>query len=481
MRSPAWRTQRSLAIITFDEDGYDYEHPAQRVATIIIGSQGVRRGYVSRVRYTHYSLLRTIEAVLGLGTLTANDRYAQPVDDVFLRGHQAAGAFLDVRPPAPGKPATRSASTLASVSGGVLPLATARPAHPTAFVVNSASNSVTPVDLVTHRAGKPIRVGADPVGIALSPSGAMAYVVDSGSGTVTPIATATRKAGKPIRVSADPQGIAITPDGQAAYVTNLGSDTVTPIDLATGHPGAAIAVGSMPRAIAITPDGRTALVLNWGGGSVTPIRLPSGRLASAGPRSFGRAGRAIAAGSYPFSISVAPDGATAYVASFGSDTVTAINALTQRAEAPVAVGQAPDALAVTPDSSRVYAVNGDSETVTVIRASRSIVRSAGPAVIATIGVGYSPAAVAIAGQSAFVVNTISGTVTPLSVATGKTGRAILIGTYSYPTAIQLAPAGPTAVVISPYAGQITLLDTATRKVVATVNVGSYPVAAAITP
>ena len=82
MRSPAWRTQRSLAIITFDEDGYDHEHPAQRVLTLMLGS-GVRQGYVSHVRYTHYSLLRTIEAALGLGTLTRNDRYAQPVNDVF--------------------------------------------------------------------------------------------------------------------------------------------------------------------------------------------------------------------------------------------------------------------------------------------------------------------------------------------------------------------------------------------------------------
>ena len=84
-RSPAWRTQRSLAIITFDEDGYDHEHPAQRVATLVLGSRGVRQGYVSHVRYTHYSLLRTIEAALGLGTLTPNDRYAQPVNDVFGR------------------------------------------------------------------------------------------------------------------------------------------------------------------------------------------------------------------------------------------------------------------------------------------------------------------------------------------------------------------------------------------------------------
>ncbi len=90
MASPAWRTQRSLAIITVDEDGYDHEHPAQRVATIMLGSAGVRQGYVSHVRYTHYSLLRTIEGALGLGTLTRNDAYARPVNDVFVPGQGAA-------------------------------------------------------------------------------------------------------------------------------------------------------------------------------------------------------------------------------------------------------------------------------------------------------------------------------------------------------------------------------------------------------
>ncbi len=152
-RSPAWRTQRSLAIITFDEDGFDHEHPAQRVATLILGSRGVRQGYVSHVRYTHYSLLRTIEAALGLGTLTPNDRYAQPVNDVF--GRQAA-------PPAPAtalraaRP-TRARAPAAARRAATSPGAAAAPGgarHPTAFVVNSASATVTPVDLTTRRAGR---------------------------------------------------------------------------------------------------------------------------------------------------------------------------------------------------------------------------------------------------------------------------------------------------------------------------------------
>jgi hypothetical protein len=83
LASPAWKTQRSLLVVTFDEDGYDKERPAQLVPTIILGSRGVKQGYVSTTRYDHYNLLRTIEGVLGLGRLTGNDRYAEPMADIF--------------------------------------------------------------------------------------------------------------------------------------------------------------------------------------------------------------------------------------------------------------------------------------------------------------------------------------------------------------------------------------------------------------
>jgi YVTN family beta-propeller protein len=467
MRSPAWRTQRSLAIITFDEDGQDYQRPAQRVATIMIGSAGVRQGYVSHVRYTHYSLLRTIEAALGLPTLTANDRYAEPVNDVFLPGQagpgQAAASLVAAARP--------RANTAARAAGGTRKAAvpaSKAPRQQTAFVVNSASGTVTPVNLVTRRAGKPIRVGADPRAIAITPSGRMAYVVNSASGTVTPIVTGTRRAEAPIRVGSDPQAIAIAPDGATAYVTNAGSDSVTPISLASGMAGTPIPVGSQPHAIAITPDGRTAFVLNWGGSSVTPISLRSGR-----------AGWPIRAGSYPFAISVAADGVSAYVASYGSDTVTPISVARLRAGRSVPVGQAPDALAVTPDSETVLAVGGDSDSVTPISARAPW----GALARAAVPVGYSPTAIAVtaSGRTALVVNTISGTITPVAVASGRAGRPFSVGLYSYPTAIELAPSGSIAVVVDTYGDQVSLVSTRSRRVLKTIDVGSYPVAVAITP
>ena len=57
----------------------------------------VKPGYTSPVRYTDYSLGRTIEDALGVGPLTSNDRYATPLGDIWndqgggARGHGGQG------------------------------------------------------------------------------------------------------------------------------------------------------------------------------------------------------------------------------------------------------------------------------------------------------------------------------------------------------------------------------------------------------
>ncbi|MHB1870537.1 MAG: alkaline phosphatase family protein [Steroidobacteraceae bacterium] len=82
-RSAAWRDQKSLLIITWDESNtLKNDH----VATIVLGSRHtVRAGYVSTRRYDHYSTARVIEAALGLPSLTSNDAYARPFNDAFVR------------------------------------------------------------------------------------------------------------------------------------------------------------------------------------------------------------------------------------------------------------------------------------------------------------------------------------------------------------------------------------------------------------
>ena len=127
----------------------------------------------------------------------------------------------------------------------------------------------------------------------------------------------------------------------------------------------------------------------------------------------------------------------------------------------------------------MFAVGGDSDSVTPISAVTK--EAAGLRARPAIRVGFSPEAVAISalGATAFVVNTISGTLTPVSVASGQPGRPIPVASYGYPTAIELAPSGSTAVVVDTYSGQVTLVSTGSRRALSTITVGSYPVAVAI--
>ncbi|MEZ0069726.1 hypothetical protein ABIA32_005773 [Streptacidiphilus sp. MAP12-20] len=89
LNSPAWTTQRSLLLITWDEDGNNLPGgfgPGQtnQVATFALGSQGtVKAGSRFGSRYTHYSTARTIEQALGLASMTQNDAYAQPMNEIF--------------------------------------------------------------------------------------------------------------------------------------------------------------------------------------------------------------------------------------------------------------------------------------------------------------------------------------------------------------------------------------------------------------
>jgi YVTN family beta-propeller protein len=463
LRSPAWRTQRSLAIITMDEDAYDHEHPPQLVPTLVLGSRGVRQDFVSHTRYTHYSLLRTIEAALGLGTLTRNDRYAQPLNDVFLP-HARVGAT--VAPPASTAVPLRSLGLrTAGLAAFDLRAGTAKAPRATAFVANYQSGTVTPVKLSTHKSDNPIRVGSGPDAIALTPDGRTAYVANSGSGTVTPIDTATRTVGPSIPVGSDPCAIAVSPDGHTAYVVDGDSNAVTPINTVTNQPGSPIPVGAYPRSIALAPDGRTAYVLNWGGGSVTPIDLATGT-----------ARAAIPVGSYPVAISFAPDGATAYVANNGSGTVTPFSTATGLAAGAIQVAQAPNALAASPDGAHLMVVSGDTNSVMRIAAE-------GGRKGRRTRVGYSPEAIALAprGRTAWVVSTIAGTVTPVSTRSARAGKPVSVGTYSYPTSITFAPGSRTAVVLDTYAGKVSLVNTFTHHASRAITVGGYPDAVAITP
>ena len=77
--SQAFRTTRSLLVVTWDEDAGTADN---HIATILVGNS-VKPGYRSGRRYDHYALLHTIEAAWHLAPLTAHDAQAPTMSEFF--------------------------------------------------------------------------------------------------------------------------------------------------------------------------------------------------------------------------------------------------------------------------------------------------------------------------------------------------------------------------------------------------------------
>lgn len=284
--------------------------------------------------------------------------------------------------------------------------------RPTTYVTNSQSDTVTVVS-GTAIAGT-IRVGNGPVGIGLTPDRTMAYVADYGfldepSQTVTPLNLGTRKAGRPIRVGSgpmaiavdsqlavvtlegtsaqpghqvvvidlasrkvsapievglNPESLAISPDGETAYVAAFGSAQVTPVSLATSPPQAESPIplpGTSPRAIAISKDGTTAYVLDTTNSTVIPVSLASRSVGAAVPLHCSKMGDP---GCTPTAIAIGPNGNDAYVAAAGSGDVMELSVPSLSVVRVLPTGGYPDALGLVP--GWLCVANGASNSLTVV-------------------------------------------------------------------------------------------------------------------
>jgi DNA-binding beta-propeller fold protein YncE len=194
------------------------------------------------------------------------------------------------------------------------------PKEPTgiAYVIDSGGGTVTPIDLATNTAGKPIDVPGEPVALTAAPDGKTAYVIsgatNSGRGassdqTMTPINLTTNTAEKPIILANPADAMGIVPDGKTGYIINgFPSRTVTRIDLATNKLGKPVTLIDPPYGIVMAPDGKLAYVTIARGVGINkslyyfaPFDLATSKLGKRVKLNSG----------YPASIAIARDGKTA--------------------------------------------------------------------------------------------------------------------------------------------------------------------------
>ena len=152
LNSPAFTQQRSLLVITWDED--DNNDVPNQVVTIFLGS-GITPGTQDGTAYTHYSLLKTTEQALGLGSLTSNDANATPMAAMF-------SASSPTPTPSPTATATASPSPTATATATATapPTSTATPsptASPTASPSPPPSGTLFADNFETDTLGAPPR------------------------------------------------------------------------------------------------------------------------------------------------------------------------------------------------------------------------------------------------------------------------------------------------------------------------------------
>jgi DNA-binding beta-propeller fold protein YncE len=320
------------------------------------------------------------------------------------------------------------------------------PAVPTgtAYVIDSGGGTVTPIDLATNTAEKPIDVPGEPVALTAAPDGKTAYVIsgatNSGRGassdqTMTPINLTTNTAEKPIILANPADAMGIVPDGKTGYIINgFPSRTVTRIDLATNKLGKPITLIDPPYGIVMAPDGKLAYVTIARGIGINkslyyfaPFDLATSKL-----------GKRIKLNSgYPASIAIARDGKTAYVVSQSSSrviAVTPIDLTTLKAEKPISIRTKPGptkgyygqplAIAIAPDGKTAYVADGALSTVTPIDLAN---RTHGKPISLSGQVGSDAIAISSNGAAAYVANQPSSTVTPINLTTNKPEKPIKIG------------------------------------------------------
>ena len=168
-----------------------------------------------------------------------------------------------------------------------------------------------------------------------------------------------------------------------------------------------------PVALAVTKDERRAFVALWNSSEVVELELKKGtvgrKLALLKPRS------AIAPGTHPCALEIAPDGRTLYVALANRDAVAAVHVGTgqfsvkgyfdTRLPGQSYFGAEPEALAVGENGARLYVGNGGTDSVAVLDTRKLTDRAAKQGMVEPTGfvpTEWMPMAMAFTGGKLYV-------------------------------------------------------------------------------
>lgn len=286
----------------------------------------------------------------------------------------------------------------------------ANPARNEVYVVNAGTptgqGSVAVINAENNTVAATIPGHKQPVAIALDPNGNLAYVVNSGSNSISVLDLKTHREVAQIGVGEDPAAARVAPDGKTLVVANRGGNSVSVIDatlrkvrtVVEGCPGASDVV--------ILPDSSKTFAACSGGHQVMVIQLAHEARPEGRPATTDRLESLLDVGRAPVQLALKPDGGELFVSNSLSNSISEVVTSTDDVGGAYLMGADPVRGLVSADNSLLYVANLHSEYVTVYSTED------GKRIGKGIHVGDGPSALALsaAGHLLFVVDARSNDV-----------------------------------------------------------------------
>ena len=337
-----------------------------------------------------------------------------------------------------------------------------------AYVTNSASGTVTVIDVVDVRVDREIAVGPSPVALASSPNRNEVYVVSSGAaggnGSLAIIDAEHNTVAATIPLHRQPVSIDLDPTGKTAYIASLGSNVVSVVDLKARREVAQIGTGEQPDAARIAADGKALVVSNRGGNSVSIVDPATNRVRSVFPYCPGAAEPVIM-----------PDSSKAFIPCAAGHQVMVIalarnaNGASQpdRLLALMDVGLAPVHLALKPDTGELFVSNSLSNSISEVITSTNDVAGA-------YLMGDTPVRGLVSADNTllYVANLRSQNVTVYSIDDGRRAGSIHVG--DGPAALAFSKNGLLLFVVDSRSGDVAVVRTASGSLFTLMPVGRAP-------
>jgi YVTN family beta-propeller protein len=205
--------------------------------------------------------------------------------------------------------------------------------------------------------GNVIRVGREPVGLAVSNDGSKLYVVNAADHTLS-VVTILEGGGSVVNVPIAKErlnSVALSPDAQTAFVTEVEKGRVYAVDLTSANVRGVAQTGSFPQGIVVSSDGRYVYTADTGSNSVTEIETSTLKRT-----------RSIAVGERPHSLTFGPvvAGAQTLLVSTFVHSIDRIDLMTGKTLIPFDLGELArfQGLEATPDG-HVFVADGLSDVV----------------------------------------------------------------------------------------------------------------------